>query len=193
MPFQKVIELPEQATQVSNPPQPRVHAPRVTDPLEDLIREHQASVTRLAHRLLGWRGDVEDLVHDVFLAAFKQLHRFRSDSSPWTWLAAITINKARSFRRRRVLYFRWLKAPRSRREEASPDRSVQRDETSARVRDAVAKLSPRDRVVIVVSYREEMSVEEICKLTGSSAKAIHVRMHRARNRLKHLLGDFDER
>jgi RNA polymerase sigma-70 factor (ECF subfamily) len=190
--LQKVIELPDEATQVSDASQPRTHNPRAADPLENLIRDHHASVTRLAYRLLGWRGDVEDLVHDVFVAAFKQLHRFRSDSSAWTWLAAITINKARSFRRRQLLYFRWLKAPRSRREEASPDASYERDETSVRVRNAVANLPVRDRELIVLYYLEEMSVDEICKLTGAKTKAIHVRLHRARKRLKELLGNINE-
>jgi len=52
----------------------------------------------------------EDLVHDVFLAAFRQRHRFRGDSSTWTWLAAIAINQCRSHRRRHMLRLRWLRS-----------------------------------------------------------------------------------
>ncbi len=159
------------------------------DALETLVREHHAAVTRLAYRLLGWRGDVEDLVHDVFLTAFKKLDRFRNESSTWTWLAAITINRCRSHRRRELLRFRWLQSRSPSRDAASDLSRVEQDETGQRVRDAVAKLSPRDRELIVLHYLEELSVPEIRKILGASDKTIHVRLHRARKRLKGLLED----
>ena len=98
-----VASLTGQCSRSMELPAPPISAPPLTDgqrdALDAFVREHHASVTRLAYRLLGWRGDVEDVVHDVFLAAFKKLDRFRSESSTWTWLAAITINRCRSDRR----------------------------------------------------------------------------------------------
>jgi len=161
------------------------------DALERLVQEHHASVTRLAYRLLGWRGDVEDVVHDVFLAAFKKIDRFRAESSEWTWLAAITINRCRSQRRREILRFRWLKQRDVVREAPMyRDRdNLERDETAIRVRTAVQKLSARDRELIVLHYLEELPVSQLSKLLGAADKTIHVRLHRARNRLKELLGN----
>jgi RNA polymerase sigma-70 factor (ECF subfamily) len=176
--------LPE-ATNLSE--QPLTYGQR--DALEMLVRDYHAPVTRLAYRLLGWRGDVEDVVHDVFLAAFKQQHRFRGESSPWTWLAAITINRCRTHLRRKLLHLRWLRKREVRREDASDAQPIERDETARKVRDAVAKLSPRDREVIVLYYLEELTVPEISGITGARDKAIHVRLHRARKRLKGLLGN----
>jgi RNA polymerase sigma-70 factor, ECF subfamily len=159
------------------------------DALERLVRDHHASVTRLAYRLLGWRGEVEDVVHDVFLAAFKKIDRFRGESSEWTWLAAITINRCRSQRRREILRFRWMRRRELIREAASGDSVIEVDETAKRVRDAVAKLSPRDRELIVLHYLEELPVSQLSKLLGATDKTIHVRLHRARNRLKDLLSN----
>ena len=159
------------------------------DALDRLIRDYHAPVTRLAYRLLGWRGDVEDVVHDVFLAAFRKLPHFRSESSAWTWLAAITINRCRSDYRKRLLRLKWLKGRTREREITSDVCGIERDETAAKVRDAVAKLSTHDRELIVLHYLEELPIAEICKLTGASDRTIHVRMHRARKRLKELLGD----
>jgi RNA polymerase sigma-70 factor (ECF subfamily) len=144
-------------------------------------------VTRLAYRLLGWRGDVEDLVHDVFLAAFKQRHRFRGEASAWTWLAAIAINQCRSHRRRQVLRFRWLRNRNRPEHAARSSERAEQDETAQRVRDAVAQLRIRDRELIVLHYLEELSTEQISAITGVSMKTIHVRLHRARQRLKALL------
>ena len=175
--------------EVTNLPAQPLATPAPGDALERLIRDYHAPVTRLAYRLLGWRGEVEDLVHDVFLAAFKQQHRFRGEASAWTWLAAITINRCRSMRRRKVLYFRWLKRRSLIRETASGQDSIERDETGQHVRNAVAKLSPRDRELIVLHYLEELSIPEISKIVGAADKVIHVRLHRARKRLKDLLGN----
>ena len=68
-----------------------------------LVALHQQRVSRLVYRLLGWRGEVEDIVQDVFLAALKSHKNFREESSQWTWLAAITINRCRTHRRRKLL------------------------------------------------------------------------------------------
>ncbi len=77
--------------------------------LEDLVAEHQQRVAGLACRLLGRRDDVADVVQEVFLAAFRNLRRFRGESSVATWLTTITVNKCRSHIRRRRLSVRaWL-------------------------------------------------------------------------------------
>jgi RNA polymerase sigma-70 factor (ECF subfamily) len=160
-----------------------------SDPLERLVEEFHQPVTRLAHRLLGWSAaaDVEDVVHDVFLAAFKQRNRFRGEASEWTWLAAITINGCRTHRRRQLLRFNWLRSfrPTESKEESN---LPEQDETARRVRDAVATLPRRDREVIVLHHLEEMSVAQVSEVTGDSAGAIEVRLHRARKRLKEILG-----
>jgi RNA polymerase sigma-70 factor (ECF subfamily) len=147
-------------------------------------------VTRLARRLLGWRtGDVEDVVHDVFLAALTKRQRFRGDASPWTWLVAITINRCRSHRRRQLVRLKWWRAagPAA---ETTDDRepSIERSEMSMRVRDAVTALPARDREVVVLYYLEEMTVAQVAAVVGASTGAVEVRLHRARAKLRQLLG-----
>jgi RNA polymerase sigma factor (sigma-70 family) len=162
------------------------------DDFDRLVAEFHRPVTRLAQRLLGWRGEVEDVVHDVFLAALKHRDRFRGDASTWTWLAAITINRCRTQRRRQLTTFRWLRWARNQSPVPIVQSGVERDETAARVRDAVAALPVKDREVVVLYYLEELSVAEISRLIGASTGAIDVRLHRARGRLKKLLGEFTE-
>ena len=123
---------------------PRIDSLDRPGSLEHLVEEFHQPVTRLAHRLLGWSAaaDVEDVVHDVFLAAFKQKDRFRGDASEWTWLAAITINRCRTHRRRQLLRFKWLRSVRPANPKNEPPRAEQ-DETAHRVHRAVAALPPR--------------------------------------------------
>jgi RNA polymerase sigma factor (sigma-70 family) len=164
---------------------------RDRDPFERLVADHQDRVARLVYRLLGWRGDVDDIVQDVFLAAFKRLDSFREDSSPWTWLAAIAINRCRTYWRRKLLEFRWLKLARP--DSMSVTQSnLELDETAQRVRQAMAALPAHDREVIVLYYLEDWCVADISRTLGASPAAIDVRLHRAREKLRKMLGDSPE-
>ena len=168
---------------------------RLGDPREDIcdfdaiVARHQPQVARLAHRLLGWRdrAAVEDVTQEVFLVALTRLKDFRGDSTMSTWLAGITINQCRAHRRRSVLRLKWLRETWNRHDANQPPDP---QETSQRVRDAVAQLPPRDREVIVLFYLEDFSVAQIAVLLGVKNNAIEVRLHRARQRLKTQLADF---
>ena len=163
---------------------------------DEIVTLHRERVTGLAFRLLGWRdGEVEDVVQEVFLSVLNHLGRFRGESKVGTWLTVITINKCRTHRTRwfarwRMLRRRLKEAP----SEPAPaaDEGVRRDETSARVREAVQKLRPRDREVIVLHYLEQNDLAEMAGLLGVSQNAVEVRLHRARQRLKGLLKDVVE-
>src|SRR5947209_5770914 len=74
---------------------------------EQVVALYQTRVARLASRLLGWRGDIndiDDVVQDVFLSALSKARSFRGESSLWTWLTIITLNRCRSQRRRAMLF-----------------------------------------------------------------------------------------
>ena len=158
---------------------------------ERVVALYERRVARLAQRLLGWVGDVEDVVQDVFLAVYEQSHKFRGDSELWPWLTAITVNKCRSRLRRHFLKLRWLRSAGDQLPEfVGADQGTLRDETSAKVRTAVGALPARDREVIVLYYLEDRTVIEISQLLGASENAVDVRLHRARKRLKELLGEF---
>jgi RNA polymerase sigma-70 factor (ECF subfamily) len=160
---------------------------------EQLVALYQPRVNRLAFRLLGWNGDVEDVVQDVFVAALSKGKSFRGDASLWTWLTAVTLNLCRT-RLRRAALLRGLTGGLLRlesRKGAPADSGAVADETSSRVRRAVAALPPRDREVIVLYYLEERSAAQIGELIGITANNVDVRLHRARHKLKDLLGEFD--
>jgi RNA polymerase sigma-70 factor (ECF subfamily) len=161
-----------------------------------LVESHQDRVARLACRLLGWPADVDDVVQEVFLAAWKGLPRFRGQSDLATWLTRITVNKCRSRRRKEMVRLAWLW--RKGQEEAAnsepADRAALDRETHAEVRRRVRRLPPRYCEVVVLRYLEEMPVEEIGQVLGLTRNTVEVRLHRARERLrKELAGLMDDR
>jgi RNA polymerase sigma-70 factor (ECF subfamily) len=166
---------------------------------DELVMLYQPRIVRTVFRLTGWgrRDDVEDVVQEVFLAALNHGHGFRGTASLSTWLTAIAVNKCRSHRRRlRVVWKRFVRASREESEWPAPASSgadaLSADETSARVREAVAALSPRDREVVVLRYFEDLSLDEIAGLTRQSKNAVEVRLHRARARLANGLRELVE-
>jgi RNA polymerase sigma-70 factor (ECF subfamily) len=164
---------------------------------EQVVALYQPRVARLAHRLLGWqRGDVDDVVQDVFLAALTGARSFRGGSSLWTWLTAITLNRCRRHARRAALARRfrdWLgRQPSHLGAAAGADQTTLEVEAGARVREAVAGLPPRDREVVVLYYLEGRPVAEMSEALGVSPGAVEVRLHRARGKLRESLADWFE-
>lgn len=161
----------------------------------EIVSAHQGRISRLVYRLLGWRDEADDVVQEVFLAALKNLRRFRGRSSLSTWLTRIAINKCRTHRRRRFLRERLFRAAG---DEAGlvrvgpADRAHMAGETFERVRRAVARLPGRYREVVVLRYLEEMPVEQITRTLGLSRNAVEVRLHRARQRLRAALAGLIE-
>jgi RNA polymerase sigma-70 factor (ECF subfamily) len=160
--------------------------------LERVIAEHQDRVRRLARRLSGWSEDAEDVVQDVFVAVLENLPRFRGDSSVATWVTAITLNRCRAHRRRRMIRMAFVaKArrapPREMAAAAHPSDHAERDE---RVRQAVRRLPARDREVVVLRHLEQMDLDDVAAIVGATRAAVEVRLHRARAKLKTMLGDL---
>src|SRR3954470_11515785 len=77
-----------------------------------IYREHADDVARWAGRLIGHSGDVEDIVHQVFLVAYRRLPEFRGDAKLTTWLHEITIRVVQEARRRQRSWWRWSPAGR---------------------------------------------------------------------------------
>jgi RNA polymerase sigma-70 factor (ECF subfamily) len=161
---------------------------------QEVIALHRPRITRLVYRLLGWPADVDDMVQEVFLAAFTKCRRFRGDSTLATWLTVIALNKCRTHRRGLLSRLRTLRRA-SRRPPppaSAADAAAMHDDTLAHVRQAIQKLAPRDREVIVLHYLEDRTVTEMSGLLNLKHNAIEVRLHRARQRLKTMLAPLIE-
>ena len=81
-----------------------------TDVFDEIIARYTPDLAALANRLLGWPGDVDDLLQDIFLAAFVGLKKFRCQCTLRTWLFTITINKCRTHRLKKKLLFKTFSA-----------------------------------------------------------------------------------
>lgn len=161
----------------------------------EVVEQHAAEVAALANRLLGWPGDVDDVVQDVFVAVFLGLRKFRGASSLRTWLFTITVNQCRRHRFRRLRHLQLVtieNAETVESRERSGDGLAMDQETFARVRRAIQRLPRKYQEVVVLRYLQGLETGEISELLGITANVLQVRLNRARKRLKEQLGDLLE-
>lgn len=151
-----------------------------------LVLRDQDHVTKLAYRLLGWRGEVEDVVQDVFLSVLRNLPHFRGESQFSTWLYRITVNQCRRERRKRLLRLKfWRSKPIAAVGARYP---LEQQQLSEQVRRAVRGLPRSSREVIVLRYLEDLPIAEISGILHLRANAVEVRLSRARRQLQVALG-----
>ena len=165
---------------------------------ERIVERYSPEVAALANRLLGWPGEVEDVTQEIFLAAFLGLNKFRGECRLKSWLFTITINKCRSYRHRwKLRHLRaipnsingiGMKLPVA----AEADDSPMNAEDFQRVRLTVGGLPVKYRGPIVLRYLQELGTDEICRILGISKNMLHVRLSRARKRLKEDLVELIE-
>jgi len=150
-----------------------------------VVERYSTDVAQLANRMLGWPGDVDDVVQEVFLAAYMNLKGFRGQCLVRTWLFTITINKCRSHQRRQRLH---LKALFRMAEQPPAQAGVGRDdEALQKVRLVLDRLPGRYREPVVLWYLQELPADQICQVLGISRNTLYVRLARARERLRGLL------
>ena len=166
-----------------------------TDVFDEIIARYAPDLAALANRLLGWPGDVDDLLQDVFLAAFVGLKKFRCQSTLRTWLFTITINKCRTHRLKKKLF---LKATSRNKPNARPiqtdnaDKNSMDKETFERVRRAVNILPAKYREPIVLKYLHQLSTEQIKNVLNIDTNTLNVRLSRDRKKLKNELNELIE-
>lgn len=161
---------------------------------DNLIRDYQPYITRLAFRLTGWQeSDVEDLVQEIFLKVYKNLHRFQDNSHIKTWLTSIAINTCRSWRRKRIFRMNFRYAPLNpdalQAEKGCPSEALIEEERLHQINRIMKQLPAKLREVMVLRYLEEMEIDDIAHVLGITANAVHVRLNRSRKRLQENLSN----
>jgi RNA polymerase sigma-70 factor (ECF subfamily) len=162
---------------------------------ERIVQENRADVAALANRLLGWPGDVEDVVQNIFLAAFLGLRKFRGRCSLKTWLFTITINECRNHRYKQMLRLRLFSRALEKVSYSSApaaDGTATKRETFEQVRRAIKALPAKYREPVVLKYLQQLPTDEISRILGITQGTLHVRLSRARKKLKETLAELVE-
>ncbi len=156
------------------------------DQFARIIARHQAALGNYLWRFSRIRAERDQLVHDTFVDAYFSLSKYRGDAPFFFWLRAIAT---------RVVYHHWKRQHRqvARGEvDIAPyaetlvgDPGIRpMDERAELLHAALARLRPKDRMLLVLIYIEGMSTREAAQTMGTSETVVRVRSHRARHRLE---------
>lgn len=160
---------------------------------EEIVREHQAMVFRMLVRLTGSREHVDDLAQDVFLRLHRALPSFRGEALLTTYLHRIVVNVAQDEWKRRKREDQrsdslsddlsgWenrLAHPSSNAEDQLATRELQ-----FRVEEALGRLSPVERSILVLYHQEERSYHQIAESLRLPIGTVRTHLHRGRNKLR---------
>jgi RNA polymerase sigma-70 factor (ECF subfamily) len=169
---------------------------------EELFKRHRRRVALIAGRFFRQPQEIEEVVQEAFTKAYFALGDFTGaqGASFAAWLARITFNacydELRRLKRRPESTLSevsdeetaWLK------EQLHATGAGSNVEAAAIARDLAAKLlsrlSPEDRLLLVMLDAEGLSVSEIAQLNRWSISKVKVRAHRARMSLRRVLKRF---
>ncbi len=169
---------------------------------DEFYQRFRRQVASNLYRVLGDRGDLDDLVQEVFVIAFRGLSRFRGDARLSTWLYRICVNVAlgriRTRKRRPAAYgVADLDAaspdPSLTERPEQPDTSLERQRDRERVYAALETLAPKKRIVLYLHEIEGLDLKEIAYLVESNPVTVRTRLFYARKEFyKALVGEDAE-
>jgi RNA polymerase sigma-70 factor (ECF subfamily) len=160
--------------------------------LEEALQLLQSTVFSFSMKVCGQREDAEDTMQEVLVKSLPYLPKFDSPRALLVWLYRVAKNRCLMSRRRSKF------APKpdlsldqlmpdklelellSKEGPATPESQAIRNQQARRLREAVQKLPPQYRIVLVLRDMEGLSDDEVAEITGLKPGNVRVRLHRAR-------------
>lgn len=154
-----------------------------------LVEAHQDRLFAAMLQVTRSAEETEDVVQDAFVRAYMKLDTFQRNSRFFTWLYRIAFNSALSRRRRKRVS---LSLEQTREMTGSepidpvdaPDERLLRGERVDMVREALDRLSPEHRAILVLREMENHAYEDIAEILEISIGTVRSRLNRARAQLR---------
>ncbi len=151
---------------------------------EKLYQEYNVYVRKTLYYLVG-RELAHDVLQEVFISVWKNLSKFRGDSSPKTWIYRITVNKAYDYlRREKQLVPEYPDAQTS---AANAENEIF---IRTAIEKSIGKLPAAHRVVFVLFYKQDLTIEEIASALEIAEGTVKSRLHTAREQFKHEIAKY---
>jgi len=168
---------------------------------EELVRRYDRDVLRLALNVLRRTEDARDIYQEAFLKIYKNLPLFRFECSFYTWLYRIVTNLCLDHLRRRharpedqapenVTQLRedgatdFFDRQAATRAGSDPERHLLNSELAGRIEEALARLSPRERMVFAMKHYHGLKLRAIGDALGTTEETVKNSLFRATRKLR---------
>ena len=166
----------------------------------ELVRRYQDRLYNCIYRLVDNEEDAQDIIQEAFLNAYQSLDRFKGDSQFFTWLYRIAFNASISLKRkqRAALALKTgrvgtgVSEPLDASESSRPEYALEKLEQQRRVQQALNRLSPEHRTVLILKDMDGQKYETMAEILQVPIGTVRSRLHRARLKLRELLQGEEE-
>ena len=171
---------------------------------EELVRQYDQAVLRLALHLTGSESDAQDIFQDAFLKAYKNVGSFRFECSFYTWIYRIVTNLCLDHLRKRQVRkedahvatdssgeeYDLLDRVADGRAGANPERDLMRRELGKRINGALDRLTPRERMVFELKHYHGLKLRTVGEILNTTEETAKNTLFRATQKLRGSLSDM---
>jgi RNA polymerase sigma-70 factor, ECF subfamily len=175
-----------------------------TAAFEDLVRQYDRVVLRLALHLTGSEQDAQDIYQEAFLKAYRNIGNFRFECSFYTWIYRIVTNVCLDHLRKRTVRkedspvaidpegneYNLLDQTPDGRPGVDPERDLMRRELGHRIGRALERLTPRERMVFELKHYHGLKLRTIGEVLGTTEETAKNTLFRATHKLRTQLAEL---
>ncbi len=168
---------------------------------DELIRRYQQRIYATVYHMTSNHEDANDLTQETFIKGYRALKGFKGDSSFYTWVYRIAVNKTINFLKQRKNKWQMSLNDVDYQVEHDPDlvalvsdktprRDLNLSELQEKLNGAMQKLSEHHRMVVTLHDIQGLSHEEIGKIMNCNVGTVRSRLFYARQQLQGFLSDY---
>ncbi|MGZ5567178.1 MAG: sigma-70 family RNA polymerase sigma factor [Limisphaerales bacterium] len=168
---------------------------------DELIRRYQQRIYATVYHMTSNHEDANDLTQETFIKGYRALKGFKGDSSFYTWIYRIAVNKTINFLKQRKNKWQMSLNDVDYQAEHDPDlvalvshKTPRRDlnlaELQEKLNEGLQKLSEHHRMVVTLHDIQGLSHEEIGKIMNCNVGTVRSRLFYARQQLQGYLSDY---
>ena len=133
--------------------------------------------------------EANDIVQDTFIKVWKNLDKFREDSSLYTWIYKIATNECLNFlnKKKRRFFLPINDVSQELSTKIDSGSYISGDEIQMKLQKALLKLPVKQRMVFNMKYFDDMKFEQISEITGTSVGALKANYHHAVKKVENSL------
>jgi RNA polymerase sigma-70 factor (ECF subfamily) len=153
----------------------------------ELVSRHTNALGRYLYGLGAFSADLEDLIQETFIRAFRALDSWRGEASFRSWLFRIGSNLRKDQYRREVGRIVVPIEDHDLADASDPEGEAGASEMERRLREGIGRLPRLQREVFLLRAQQGMDYTDICAALGTTPGAARVHFHHAVKRLKELM------
>ena len=166
-----------------------------------LVQKYRQPLFSTIYNMTGNREDATDIAQEVFIKAFQSIKRFRGQASFYTWLYRIAVNSSITFikraKKQRFINYETIDETLVSSEileyftaKTKTEKGALLKELQEKLNEALQKLSPKHRIVVILHEVEGMNHKEIADITKTSEGTVRSRLHYAKKSLQAFLQEY---